>query len=552
MEAVPTDVWGVVPPLDCADVSNSIWCGGYAIYWCLLIFRNAHKTFPDPLDDVLNFFMTIGSPALAAYSLQITHLNTRWLRKAFLHLEYPNSKAISTVISTFQHIPLQISPNPLLLPSLIVLPQNDAYWDLLLKCTERTRRWSIPLVMNFIWVIFPVLFTIIDSLHQERTAYAIVSIWTYLLPLIMGWLHVGCQPEPNHLRDCLDTANRIAWVATDQKDGPIQAIEIAGQLTQALKLAKDGADVTEEDELRTSPVFNYSRTFTWSLKAQHILSLVKNAAAKAERQIPVDNYGSGCDAVWVAGDHGGVAKENRLGTNEQVIDYCTEGTTPFEKVFRAPRPVVPPGHIFSRAPSTPVALLPFYDSHNIRTPSRWASGVWTRVVFATLLALELQWGGVGAAVMINYKKRPYGLGCGALMFLVYGLAATVAFFLCLTSSVLAHISRPQHGQPYRRSWTQTCLNGGAVLCGYLGRILAVASGIGILVLSSANYSGAFHSCYCASVTFNGGIRFHDVAYLPTIVDVGPKVIEVLIGGLGLAFSTAVLFGISIYLCTPPR
>jgi len=510
---------------------------------------------PDPLEDILNFFITIGSPALAAYSLQITHLNTRWLSKAFLDLKYPNSDAISTVISAFQHIPIQVSPNPLLLPSLIVLPQNNGYWDLLLKGVEKTRRWSIPMVMNFVWVVFAILLTIIDSFHLHQSddvGYAIVATWTYLLPLILGWLHVGSQPEPNHLRDCLDAANKIAWVATDQKGRPALAMDITGQSTRAIEFMRGDVDTARKDELRTAPVFNFSRIFSWAIKAQHVLSLVRNTAAKADQRIPVDHYGTGQGAVWVASDSGNVANENRLGTDEQVINYCTEGTTPFEKVFGAPSPVVPPSPVSSRTPNTPIALLPFYDPRNTRrySDTRWASGIWSRVALAALLALGLQWGTVGAAVVIHYWKAPIGLGCRALSFLVYGSVATVAFFLCLGSSILTHVSRPQHGPTYWLSWSQRCLNGWAVFCGYCGKVLAVASGIGILVVCFFQSAGAFNNCYCSSMTFDNG--FHDVIFLTINYVVGPSLVHVWIGGLIMAFLTSLLFGVSIYLGTPPR
>ena len=508
---------------------------------------------PDPLEDVLNFFMTIGSPALAAYSLQVTHLNARWFSKALLDLKYPNSNAIAAVISAFQHIPIQLSPNPLLLPSLIVLPQNNGYWDLLLKGVEKTRRWSIPLVMNFVWVVFAILLTTIDSFHlaqSDDVGYAIVATWTYLLAIIMGWLHVGSQPEPNHLKDCLDAANQIAWVASDRKDRPDLAIDIAGQLTQAIEFTEGDVDAARGDELRVSPVFNFSRTFTWSQKAQHVLTLVRNAADKAKRRIPVDNYGSGRGAVWVAGENGSVANENRLGTDEQVINYCREEATAFEKVFGAPGPIVPSSPVSSRTPSTPVALLPFYDPRTTRRFSRWAPGVWTRVMLAVLLALGLQWGTVGAAIIIHYWKTPVGLGCRSLSLLLYGTVGTLTLFLCLASSILAHISRPKRGQTDVLSWSQTCLNGGAVFCGYSGKFLAVGAGIGILVMCFFQAAGAFNNCYCSSMTFDRG--FHNIVLQTTNYVVGPRLVGVWIGGLVMAFSTAVLFGISIYLATPPR
>jgi hypothetical protein len=441
------------------------------------------------------------------------------------------------------------------LSSLIVLPQNDAYWEILLKGAEKTRRWSIPLVVGFIWVVAATLLTIIDSFNSPPTddvGYAIVAAWAYLLPLIMGWLHVGSQPEPNHLRECLDSANQIAWVATNSKDRPVQARDVGGRQAQAIEFMRR-ADVERArmDEHRTVPVFNYARTFIWSLHAQNVLSRVKSAAAKAQRRIPVDNYGPGRGAAWVASDKWSVANENRSGTEEQVIRYCTETFTPFENVFGAPSPIIPPIPAPHRAPSAPIALLPFYTpGREVRRQSRWAQGIWRRVTLAVLFALGLQWGTIGAAVVIHYWKPPVGLGCRAMSFLLYGVAATVSMFLCLTATILAHLSRPQHGPVYWLSWSQACLDWAAVVCGYLGKGLAFASGIAILVVCFFQSSGVFTNCYCASTTFDKGV--HDVVFLTVNYVVGPGIVRVWIGGLILAFSTAVLFGFSLYLGTPPR
>ena len=444
-----------------------------------------------------------------------------------------------------------------MLPSLIVLPQNDAYWKLLLKGAEKTRRWSIPLAVGFVWVVVATLLTIIDSFHSPSTdevGYAIVATWTFLLPLIMGWLHVGSQPEPNQLRECLDSANQIAWVATDSRDRPVLAKDVAGREAQAIEFMRSAhVDRARKDELRTVPVFNYARSFIWSLHAQYILSLAKHAAAKAEGRIPVDNYGPGRGAAWVAGDKWNVADENRLGTEEQVIRYCMETLAPFERVLDAPGPVIPPNPVYHRPPSTSIALLPLHDPEREvrRQPQpRWAQGIWKRTILAALFALGLQWGTVGAAVAIHYWKAPVGLGCRAMSFLLYGIVATISMFFALTASILAHLSRPQYGPAFRLPWSQTCLDWSAVVCSYSSKALAFASGIGIMVVCFFQSSGAFANCYCASTTFDKGV--HDVVFLTINYVVGPNIVRVWIGGLILAFSTAVLFGFSLYLGTPPR
>lgn len=166
-----------------------------------------------------------------------------------------------------------------------------------------------------------------------------------------------------------------------------------------------------------------------------------------------------------------------------------------------------------------------------------------------VLALELQWGTVGAAVLIHYWKPPVGLGCRTLSFLIYGATATLSMLLCVASSILAHISRPQNG-PAPPSWSQTCINGAAVVCGYLGKTLAIIAGLGIIAICFFQSSGLYATCFCASTTFDRGS--HLVQLLKINLVIPTSTIRVWAVGLVMAFSSATLFGFSIYLGTPPR
>ena len=171
----------------------------------------------------------MGSPAIAAYSLQITHLNTRWITTAFSDVKYPNSKYVPAVLSAFHHVPVRISHDPPLLHSLIVLPKNDDFWRHLLAAVKKIRRWSTPLVINFILVIVATILTILDSAYASGPGdggYGAAATWAFLLPLVIGWLHVGCEPETNHLRNSLDVANLNAWVATRQGDQPMRSPKV--------------------------------------------------------------------------------------------------------------------------------------------------------------------------------------------------------------------------------------------------------------------------------------------------------------------------------------
>lgn len=509
-----------------------------ASVFCLTMFWRT-----EPLDDVLSFFVTMGSPALAAYSLQITHLNNRWITTAFSGIKYPNSKYIPSILSAFHHVPIRISHHPPSLHSLIVLPQNDEFWyDL--AAGNKTRRWSIPLVMSYVFFIFSVILSVIDSVYSRTgdIGFSIAAIWTFLPPLIIGWLRIGCEPEPSHLRKSLDAANLKARVATKRRDqlmkGP-PAIEF---------MEVEDVDLARKDELRPVPVFNYSRAFVCPLAAELVLGLMKNSAANAEQRIPVGKPTDREVPTWVEGEGYEIRDENRIGTDTEVTEYCTRL---LPQLKWNPSSTTPLGVQSPETTGTPNPLLPLHDPRLVtHDPSRWAPGIWKRVAVSTALALGLQWGTTAAAVIIHEKSPPVGLGCRALSFLLYGVAGTLSFFLFLASSVLTHMSRPLQEQTYARPWLRTCQNAGAIICRWLGKCVAIASAVGIPLVCFFQVTGMFDNCFCRSTTFNKG---RDSVMILTINYVaGPSPFRIWIGGLILAFSTALLFGFSMYVGKPAR
>ena len=489
----------------------------------------------------MSFLIAIGSPALAAYSLHITHLNRCWIAGTFLDVEYPNSKRIPTVLAAFHHIPIKMEYSPPFLHSLIVLPKNDEFWSRL-AAANKTRRWSIPLVMSYTLTIFSLVLTIVDAAVTQRgsTGYGIAATWTFLFPLTIGWLHTGYEPEPSHLRKSLASANRAAWIATNQRDCPVKmtmpkAIEFAGT---------DDVDLARKDELRPVPVFNYSRAFTTPANAEVFLRLMKNASANAKRTISVSGSTSeGTLSAWVESEGDEIPSEDRVGTAAEVVEYCTRVLQPSKEDLGFATPLET-----QSLESTKITNRLLDDG--LVTPSRWAPGVWKRVVISSILALGLQWATAGAAVFIHYIPPPVGLGCRAFSFLMYGVMGTLSFFLFLASSILAHMSRPLHRQVPTRSWSRTCQNAGAIICRWLGKCVAIASGIGILVVCFFHVAGVLDNCYCRSTTLNMGRGPVTLYSMRQISD--PRVLSLWFIGLAVPFVASIVFGFSMYMTLPPR
>jgi hypothetical protein len=305
--------------------------------------------------------MAIGSPALAGYSLAITRLNSRWLSRQFIYLHFPNKDHIPLAISALQHIPFRIDASGSLLPSLIVLPQNDRYWKVLGVAAKRTRQWSIPVAMNIVWVLVAFLLTIVDSFVDFAhfitvpgdAGYSIATVWTYLLPLVIGWLHVGSQPDADHLRSALDDAHEVAYMATTTE--PALATRVTRRSTRAIEPSTRHVDHVNADEKKTAPIFNYSRVFIWSQSAEHILRLYENAASKADRRITVQRGGK-----WMSNDDGTIVAQDRIGNEGEVVQYCME--EPGAPIDRNPIP---------SSPQPPTPLTPYSAFPPLPEPPAW-------------------------------------------------------------------------------------------------------------------------------------------------------------------------------------
>ena len=532
----------------------------------------------DRVDNLVSVLMAIGSPALAGYSLAITRLNGRWLFRQFQYLQFPNKEYIPPAVSALQHIPFRIDASGSLLPSLIVLPQNDRYWKVLALAAKRTRQWSIPVAMNIVWVLVAFLLTIVDSFVDfdhfitvpGDAGYSIAAVWTYLLPLVVGWLHVGSQPDADHLRDALDDAHEISYVATGSE--PVLATRVTGRCTRAIEPSTRHVDHVNADEKKTAPIFNYSRVFIWSQSAEHILKLYERAAANADRRVPVKSGGK-----WTSNDDGAIEPRDRIGNEAEVMHYCMndpEAPINLNPISNLPQPPT----AYSAFPPTPdpspMAFLTagMYANANVFAHSPYANGsskydeeatsaevrvvpekpvfateVFQRVLFAAVLALALQWGTTGAAILIHLNTPPKGLGCRALTFTVYGAAATVALWLLLLSSLLSHLARRQSIRE-RRSGLKTLIGYIAALTRWAGKTIAIANGFGILLSCTMQFAGVYDNCFCSSTIF-GGNPNGLVSFIEDDVK-GSEVYRYWIGGIIMAFGVSGLYTFGIYVATP--
>jgi len=173
--------------------------------------------------------------------------------------------------------------------------------------------------------------------------------------------------------------------------------------------------------------------------------------------------------------------------------------------------------------------------------SRWGSGVVSRFLLASFVALCLTWGTTGAALIVAWWTPTIGLACRSGSYLIYGILSTLVWMMMVTSSVLAHYSTFTVSFKGRYMHTKSTRLAGvlSIILRRLGKILASINAIWIVLACLFQFGSFFDRCWCDSSVFYWG-----AAKAYNVIDVGPDDVAALnapwIGGVALASGCAIL------------
>jgi len=454
--------------------------------------------------------LTIGSPTLATFSLTLTALNTRWAYKRFSSIDYPNAGNAAKVLAYLQQAPLHITTRDGLLASLVVLPENDEWWDCLVERLEQSHTWTIAAATSIAWVIIAFVFTIVDSFmnlgkNVNSTGQGVGSLWLWLIPVVVGCLWV---PVCSHdkLKAAIDKANDVAFKA-NTAGAPTRVYDVSRM--RAIGIS-ESTKVFTRDAARTALVFNYARIWGWWQTFEMIAQGFEHAGEKARNYASVNG---GQYQVLQRARHPAVQPENRTGTAQQVRAYCKF-----------------PGEV-------PVQPLP--------------SGVWKRLFIASMFALGLQWGITGSAVITVVFTPTTGLGCRSGSYILYGIVSTMIWLALLLSSYLAHCAETWcSGVPDPGFNSANLAKGLATFLRRLSVFAAGCNALGIVLACVFQFSNFYSTCYCNSSVLGRGSK---AAY--SILATGNFGYDQMkggwIGGVVLAGGCASVFLFSLHLVLEP-
>lgn len=166
----------------------------YLLPWLALTAQLPFETGEhNVIANFMSFCIALGSPMLITYSLMITILNQHWLRTQFRELERssPIKKTIKNArmfLQESQQVPLRVSQEDGSLASLVVLAENEIWWQRLREYVERTRRGvTLSLIAQIIVAILSWVLTVIaaflSSLGSPTEALILAggSLWIWLV-----------------------------------------------------------------------------------------------------------------------------------------------------------------------------------------------------------------------------------------------------------------------------------------------------------------------------------------------------------------------------------
>jgi len=154
--------------------------------------------------------MSLGSPALAAYSLVITSLNARLVYCRVKSIKHESKRDVARALISLQQTPLELTKDERLLA---FIPINDRWRQEIADRLNRRNAWSLAAGSSVAWVVTAFVFTLVDSFvsldNSGSQGHAVGTLWLWLLCLVICWLWVPIFSS-SELKTALNSANHQA------------------------------------------------------------------------------------------------------------------------------------------------------------------------------------------------------------------------------------------------------------------------------------------------------------------------------------------------------
>lgn len=243
----PDDAWGISVDTcfdTCSNITSDFQFADFSaaftnwlLPWLALIAQLPFQT-DGPFNDLMSILLAVGSPALITYSLVVTIFNRSRIAEKFKQLKddaqnsmvknvyhhmIPRLDIACYILQESQQTPMRTWEANGWLSSLIIIDENQPWWESVRKSLSSTRRGvTTSLIAQNLFAVVAWLFTIIaafDSLGDPTTALSISSssIWLWMLPICTGWVAVGTQSDKGTVADALLGSQALCFRAQNRR-----------------------------------------------------------------------------------------------------------------------------------------------------------------------------------------------------------------------------------------------------------------------------------------------------------------------------------------------
>ncbi|EFQ30377.1 hypothetical protein CGRA01v4_09913 [Colletotrichum graminicola] len=565
------DVWGISSglckefcgrgELDMITSFNRLASGStnYLLPWLALTAQLPYETGSTEAN-LIGVCIGLGSPLLMTFSLMMTILNKRWIRKRFKELaascEGDGFDKMKTRIKSARVIadesgqaPTRLLQTDGWLARLVVLDTNTTWWSEAANSLKSTRRGTtLSLIAQLVVAVIAWVFTVTGSLKQKvgDTEEALVlssgSLWIWLVPVIIGWVLVGTQNKKGTIQEAIRRAN--GRISVENKETGIEVVDdvehpaLADPTTRFVN-APSSPTRTNQPEMRLrmfsvagcqrqqGPVYNYARSITWLNFADRLYMAFRAASdqMKKQREILSQPCITNDDYVKVSADCG-------LAPN---VSTHANGSAGHHQ--QPPATQGPPSHV----------LVEYTSLSEMSPPAM--SAFWRHVAWSMLVALVLQWGTTGWAIYISYETVVKGLGCRSGSYVIYGVLATASCAAMLFSAWVSHFTMRAYQYTHRTTGYLQFCGAVAVVTRLLGQFLLVSNTIWLLAISIFELIGFFDSCYCSGTELSKRLEYGWILLFKNADALKADAQEAWKTGIGMGFVTNFLAVMIFYLAS---
>ena len=375
-----------------------------------------------------------------------------------------------------------------------------------LKNTRRRYTFSLVAQMSFAVAAWLLTFveSYVTSLGQYSEALLLSSgtLWTWLIPIVLGWMTVGTQSGKDTVQHAIQ-GKRINGAS------PLKALEARSgfMYTSTQKHEDQPMDVhgalwgsLQGDEARQGPIYNYARILTFPQLRDTIVHKF-NTKVKPLPDQELQSLPNGPE------DHNSA----HTTASDSASSRSQATPTGYQRLVRNGTHRIEAG---VTPDFTPDVCLPYMSWEDVLSNSILKRNF----VASNAVAVMLQWGITGSAIVISILTETRGLGCRSGSYLIYGILATSAHILLLISVFLSHhVMLIYQGDPRTRRREPQIRQTGvthndprsfhikwfgrlAVSMRVLGKSLAVVNAIWIILSSVFELIGFYNSCWCTGAS----------------------------------------------------